>query len=133
MPSCVSLGGLYPPWAGCKEEGEGDEAHLTLPLPPSVCLVMASFLLKARSALSHLRMLRLAQKARVTTPTLRGAQTQKPQLLTFQDVSGPELAPSLGAALLQCPDMQVCGTARCCTAGYGGCALGNLVDHTRPL
>lgn len=52
-------------------------------------------------------------------PTQRTTQTQKPQLLAFRDVCGPELAPrwhgdlaeapSLGATLLQCPSMQVCG------------------------
>lgn len=36
MPSCVLLGSLYPPWAGCKGE-EGDEAPLNLPLA-TLCL-----------------------------------------------------------------------------------------------
>lgn len=77
VPSCVSLGGAFThPGQAAKRKEKETRPHLTLALPPSVCLVMASFLLKARSALSHLRMPRLAQEARVATPTLRGAQTQ---------------------------------------------------------
>lgn len=47
--------------------------------------------------------------SRVAEPTQRATQTRKPKRLTFRDVCGPEMAPGLGAALLQCPGTQGCG------------------------